>query len=227
MFLRCHLFAILFFSLPGLVQAGQLDAISSKDVTGGLKQALEQGASAAVASLGVVDGFQGDPRFRIPLPSTIAKMAPTLRVLGRGKAVDELQLAMNRAAESAVAEAKPLLLDAVSKMTVKDARGILAGGDDSVTQYFRSKTFDALTKKFLPVVSRTTNKLRLAEQYNLIASQGATFGLVRDEDAKVEGYVTRHALNALYTRIAEEERAIRHNPTGALGALARKVFGAI
>lgn len=226
MFLRRHLLVFLLV-IPCLAQAGLLDAISSKDASGGLRQALEQGASAAVASLGVTDGFQANPKFRIPLPDAIAKMEPALRMMGRGKAVEDLQLAMNRAAETAVSEAKPLLLDAVKKMTVQDAKDILSGGDDSVTQYFRGKTFDALTQKFLPVVSRATNKIKLAEQYNRIASQGAAFGLVRDEDAKVEVFVTRHALNALYTRIGEEERAIRENPADALGALARKVFGAM
>lgn len=213
--------------VPMLASAGLLDALSDKDASGGLRQALEQGAGAAVASLGVEDGFQANPRFRIPLPDAIAKMAPTLRMLGQGQAIDELQLAMNRAAETAVAEARPLLLDAVRKMTVQDAKDILTGGDDSVTRYFRSKTFDPLSQRFLPVVRRATGKLKLAEQYNRIASQGAAFGLVRDEDARVETFVTRHALNALYVRIGEEERAIRENPAQALGTLARKVFGAM
>ncbi len=224
MFARRCLLALL-LCLPCIAQADFLDAISNKDASGGLKQALEQGASAAVATLGIEDGFQGNPKFRIPLPDAIEKMTPALRMMGRGKAVDELHLAMNRAAEAAVAEAKPLLLDAVKKMSVQDAKDIITGGDDSVTQYFRGKTLEALTQKFLPVVTRATSKLKLAEQYNRIASQGATFGLVKDEDAKVEDFVTRHALNALYQRIADEERAIRANPAEAVGTLARKIFG--
>lgn len=226
MSLRRYVFIFL-LCLPGLASAGVLDAISSRDASGGLREALEQGASAAVAGLGVEDGFQANPKFRIPLPEAIVKMEPALRMMGRGKAVDELHLAMNRAAEAAVSEAKPLLLDAVRQMSVQDAKNVLTGGEDSVTQYFRDKTFAALTQKFLPVVSHVTTRLKLAEQYNRIASQGAAFGVVRDEDARVETFVTRHALNALYARIGEEERAIRQNPAQAIGGLARKVFGAM
>lgn len=222
---RCLL--VFLCCLPGLACAGLLDAISGKDASGGLKQALEQGAGQAVATLGVADGFQGNPRFRIPLPKALEQLEPALRMMGKGQAIDELKLAMNRAAESAVSEAKPLLVGAVRQMTIQDAKNILTGGDDSVTQYFRSKTEPALTQKFLPVVTRATQRVKLAEQYNRLAKQGEAFGLVKEEDAKVENFVTRHALNALYTRIAEEERAIRENPAQAIGNLARKVFGAM
>ncbi|MDQ8023711.1 MAG: DUF4197 domain-containing protein [Moraxellaceae bacterium] len=212
---------------PLYAHAGLLDAISSKDATAGLKQALEQGATQAVATLGVTDGFQGNPRFRIPLPDSIRQIEPALRLMGQGPALDELQQAMNRAAEMAVAEAKPLLVGAVKQMSVQDARSILGGGDDSVTQYFRSKTLTPLTQKFQPVVKRATGRVKLAEQYNQLAGQGAALGLVKAEDANVESFVTRRALDALYLRIAEEERAIRQNPAEAVGSIARKVFGAI
>lgn len=212
---------------PLYAHAGLLDAISSKDATAGLKQALEQGATQAVATLGVMDGFQGNPRFRIPLPDSIRQIEPALRLMGQGPALDELQQAMNRAAEMAVAEAKPLLVGAVKQMSVQDARSILGGGDDSVTQYFRSKTLTPLTQKFQPVVKRATGRVKLAEQYNQLAGQGAALGLVKAEDANVESFVTRRALDALYLRIAEEERAIRQNPAEAVGSIARKVFGAL
>lgn len=224
---RRHLLACCLFCLPLLAHAGLLDAISSQDASKGLRQALEQGAGAAVANLGVAGGFQDNPDYRIPLPDTIKKLEPALRMMGQGKAMDELHQAMNRAAEVAVAEAKPLLINAVRQMTVQDAKNILTGGDDSVTQYFRSKTIEPLTQKFLPIVSSATQKVKLAERYNRIASQGAALGLVRSEDARIEDFVTRHALDALYTRIGEEERQIRANPAEAIGSIARKVFGAM
>ncbi|MEC5398251.1 DUF4197 domain-containing protein [Uliginosibacterium sp. H1] len=226
---RRFVFALGLFPLLAsrAARAGLLDAISSKDAAAGLKQALEQGATQAVATLGVVDGFQGNPRFRIPLPDAIRQIEPALRLMGQGPALDELQQAMNRAAEMAVAEARPLLVGAVKQMSVQDARSILGGGDDSVTQYFRSKTLTPLTQKFQPVVSKATAKLQLADQYNQLASQAAAFGLIKNEDANVERFVTRRALDALYLRIAEEERAIRQNPAEAVGSIARKVFGAL
>lgn len=214
-------------TLPVVAHAGLFDALSNTDASTGLKQALEQGATQAVATLGTPDGFMRNERFHISLPKGFKKAEPLLRAMGQGQALDDLDVAMNRAAESAVAEAKPLLVNAVEQMSVQDAKNILGGGDDSVTQYFRSKTVDALTQKFLPVVTKATARLQLAEQYNQLASQGAALGLVKAEDANVERYVTRKALDALYLRIGEEEKAIRQNPAEAMGKIARKVFGAI
>ncbi len=213
--------------LPAALGAGLLDALSNKDASAGLKQALEQGAGQAVAALGVTNGFLDNERFRIPLPDALQKAAPLLRGMGQGQALDDLEVAMNHAAEMAVAEAKPLLVNAVRQMTVQDAKGIVSGGDDSVTQYFRGKTYAPLTQKFLPIVSKATARLKLAEQYNRLAGQGAAFGLVKKEDATVESFVTRKALDALYLRIGDEEKAIREHPAEAAGSLARKVFGAL
>ncbi len=210
-----------------LAHAGLLDSLSSKDAGTALKQALEQGASQAVATLGAADGFFGNERFRLPLPDVLQKAAPVLRTLGQGQALDELQLTINRAAETAVSEAKPLLLAAVKSMSVQDAKGILSGGEDSVTQFFRGKTQAALTQKFLPVVSKATSRLQLADQYNKLAGQAATFGLLKAEDAQLESFVTRKALDALYLRIGDEEKAIRQNPAQAIGSMAKKVFGTL
>ena len=204
-----------------------LDDISNKDATGGLKEALTQGASAAVARLGKTDGFLGDPKVKIQLPDGLRQAESLMRTMGMGKQADELVTAMNRAAESAVAEAKPILVDAVKKMSVQDAKQILTGGDDSVTQYFRRTTSEQLTQKFKPVVTRATEKVQLAQKYDQYAGQGAKLGLVKEQDAKVENYVTRKALDGLFLMIAEEERAIRQNPVGAAGGLAKKVFGAL
>ena len=220
-------FIALLCSLPIVARAGLLDAFSSKDASAGLKQALEQGANQAVAMLGAKDGFFGSERFRLPLPEGLKKVESLLRTFGQGEALDELHLAINRAAESAVSEAKPLLVGAVKSMSVQDAKGILTGGEDSVTQFFRGKTFDALTQKFLPVVSKVTSGQKLAERYDRVAKQASKFGLMSAEDAKLNNFVTRKALDALYLRIGDEEKAIRENPAEAVGSIAKKVFGAL
>ncbi|MEC5385021.1 DUF4197 domain-containing protein [Uliginosibacterium sp. H3] len=207
--------------------AGLLDSLSNADASSGLKQALEQGATQAVATLGTKDGFLASDLYRIKLPKNFKTAESMLRMMGQGQMLDDLDVAMNRAAESAVAEATPLLVGAVKQMSVQDAKGILTGGDDSVTQYFRSKTSAALTQKFLPVVRQQTSRLQIAEQYNTLAKQGAAMGLVKPEEASVESYVTNKALDALYLRIGEEEKAIRQNPAAAVGSIAKKVFGAM
>ena len=225
--MRFILRAIIVFALCAPVWAIDLAGLSNADAAGGLKEALTQGAGRAVELLGRNGGFLQNPKVKIPLPGVLEQAAPLLRMAGRGKDMDQLLTTMNHAAEAAVPEAKALLMEAVKAMTVQDAKAILTGGDDSVTRYFRSKTESALTQRFLPVVTRHTEHLAVSTQYNKLAGQAAGVGLVKGEDARIEGYVTRKALDGLYLMIGEEERAIRHNPMGAAGNLAKKVFGAL
>lgn len=205
----------------------ELADLSNKDATGGLKQALVQGAEVAVGKLGVTDGFLGNPKVRIPLPPAFARAEKAMRTLGMGKQADELVLRMNRAAEAAVPEAKPLLIDAVKKMSVQDAKDILTGGDDAATQYFRKATSAQLTEKFLPIVTQATEKVALAQQYNKFAATGARFGLVKPDQVRLEQYVTQKTLDGLYLMMAAEEKAIRKDPLAAGSSLVRKVFGAL
>ena len=134
---------------------------------------------------------------------------------------------MNHAAEMAVKEASPILVDAVKKMSIKDAEGILTGGDTAATDYFRKTTSDTLTKKFLPIVQQATAKVQLAGQYNELAGQGEKLGLVKSDDANIDSYVTRKALDGLFLVIGEQEKAMRKDPLGAATGLARKVFSAL
>lgn len=217
--------AVLAFCAPAW--AGGLTALSNTEVTGGLKEALTQGASRAVEVLGRKDGFLSNPKVKISLPGVLQQAEPLLRMTGMGGELDQLVTAMNRAAEAAVPEAKELLVAAVRQMSVADAKNILTGGDDSVTNYFREKTQAQLFERFLPAVKESTDKLALAGQYNKLAGKAAGTGLIKGEDAQIEHYVTRKALDGLYLMIAEEERAIRKDPLGAAGGLAKKVFGAL
>lgn len=208
-------------------QALSLADLSNKDATGGLKEALTQGAGKAVDTLGKTDGFLGNPKVKIPLPENLRKGEDLLRQLGMGKYADELETAMNRAAEAAVPEAKTLLVNSIKQMSVQDAKGILTGGDDAATQYFRRTTSGPLAAKFKPIVQKAMAKVKLAEKYDQYAGKAAKLGLVKDEDAHLDNYVTAKALDGLYLMIAEEEKAIRQDPVGAAGNLAKKVFGAL
>jgi len=207
--------------------AQSLDQLSGRDATAGLKAALDRGAAAAVTSLGRTDGFWANPKVRIPLPEHLQRARTALRFMGKGDEVNALELAVNRAAEQAVPQAKTLLTNAVKSMSVDDAKQILRGGDDSVTQFFKAKTASDLAERFLPIVRKVTDKSGLAQQYNTLAGQGAALGLVKPEQATVERYVTQKALDGLYTMIAEEERKIRANPIAAGSDIIRKVFGAL
>lgn len=200
-------------------------APSEQESAGGLKEALNQGATSAVSLLGRKDGFQGNPKVHIPLPDSARQAEKLLRLMGKGEELDALETAMNRAAEAAVPQAKSLLISAVKQMSFADARQILTGGEDAATRYFRSKTEATLTEQFLPIVQQTTGRLKLAGQYNALAGKASAMGLLKPEDASVERYVTRKALDGLYLMIAEEEKKIRANPLAAVGKLARLVFG--
>lgn len=204
-----------------------LDELRDNEVATALRQALEIGAGNAVSRLGQENGFLGNERVRIPLPDSLAKVARGMKAVGMGKQADELVTTMNRAAEQAVPDARSLLLNTVRLLTIQDAKTILTGPDDAATQFFRSKTEEELTRRFLPIVAKSTKRLKLADLYNRFASRGVAFGLVREEDANLDGYVARKALDGLYLSIADEEKAIRANPLESSKRLVKKVFGVL
>jgi hypothetical protein len=206
---------------------GALDALTNKDASSGLRAALSQGIDTAVAQLGAPNGFLKDPKVAIPLPPALKKADKALRLVGMGRDADDLKTAMNHAAEAAVSEAKPVLKDALQKMTLADAKGILTGGDDSATQYFRRVTSTDLTARFKPIVAKETAKLKLASMYDQYAGKAAGLGLVTAQDANLNDYVTAKALDGLFSRVADEERAIRKDPLGQTSSLIKKVFGAV
>lgn len=214
-------------ALSSAAQALSFDQLTNKETVGGLKEALTQGAGKAVATLGKTDGFLGNPKVKIPLPENLKKAEGLMRSLGMGKYADELEVSMNRAAEAAVPQAKALLVDSIRKMSVDDAKGILTGGDDAATQYFRRTTSGPLGERFKPIVQKAMAKVKLAQKYDQFAGKAAKLGLIKDEDSHLDNYVTAKALDGLYLMIAEEEKAIRKDPVGAAGSLAKKVFGAL
>lgn len=200
---------------------------SQTEATQALRAALEQGARAAVTQLGQFDGFLSNEKVRIALPSALEQAAPLLKAFGRGRQLDDLHIAMNRAAEQAVPLALPLLKSAIRTMSVDDAQQILQGGDTSVTQFFAGKTREPLAVQFLPLVSRATERLSLTKRYNDLAGKAASMGLLKNDQANVQRYVTGKALDGLFLVIGEQERQIRSDPLGTGSAILKKVFGAL
>jgi len=209
-----------------LVRDALAAALSQADAAAGVRAALERGSVAAVALLGKPDGFLGSPKVRIGLPGSLDGAAKMLKMAGQQGKIDELVTAMNRAAESAVPEAQALLVDAARHISVDDALGILRGGDTAVTDYFARRTREPLGLKFLPIVTRSTQKVALAEKYDALAGRAAGMGLVKKDDANIERYVTGKTLDGLYTMIGEEEKKIRADPVATGSALLKKAFGA-
>ena len=214
------------FTLPAAATA-QAQDISEGDAVLGVRAALERGAALAVNLLGRSGGFLDNPKVRIPLPGFLNEVAKLAKLTGQQHRVDELITAMNTAAEFAVPEAKSLLTNAVKSMSVQDGRKILTGGDNSVTEFFASKTREPLSVKFLPIVTKATEKVSLADKYNALAGKAAATGLVKKDDANLQHYVTGKALDGLYLMIGEEERKIRQDPVGTGSAILSKVFGSL
>jgi hypothetical protein len=203
----------------------QAFSLGDADASAGVKAALERGAVAAVGLLGRTDGFLGNALVRIALPGYLNDGAKVMKALGQQKRVDELLTAMNRAAESAVPQAQDLLVSTVRNLSVQDAVRIVKGGDTSVTDFFAGRTRSPLSERFLPIVTQATERVSLAEKYNSVAGKATGLGLVKKEDANIQTYVTRKALDGLYLMIGEEEKKIRRDPVATGSDILRKVFG--
>lgn len=221
------IFSLLLFAAGMDAHATSISDLSNRDVVAGLKQALSKGAANAVNSLGKADGFFGNDRVKIPLPESLRKIEHTLRNIGMGQYADELELTMNRAAEAAVPEARTLLVNAVKEMSIQDAKGILAGGDTSATDYFRNKTSQKLAAKFLPIVQQATAKVGVAQKYDHLAGNAGRLGLIDESQTNLGNYITQKTLDGLFLMIADEEKAIRANPVEQGSKLLNKVFGAL
>ena len=223
--LKLTTLCLLFATAAGA--ADGLAALTPEESSDGLKTALTQAAGVAVSTLGKTDGFMGDPEVRIPLPGKLQKASKAARKVGLGKQIDALQLAMNRAAEAAVPEARELLTQSIRQMSTSDALSIIKGPENAATEYFRKSMSSKLTDKFLPIVSKATAEVKLADVYKDVAGKASALGLVDKDDASLDAYVTREALDGLFVVMAREEAAIRRNPLGQASTLLRKVFGSL
>lgn len=216
----------------GLLFAAQACALSLNELSqnqagDGMKAMLEQSARVAVQQLGQPGGFSNNPEVRIELPGNLGKAARAMKMLGKSKQVTALEDSMNSAAEAAVPQAQELLLDAVKKMTINDAKGILNGPNNSATAYLDRSSREQLRSRFLPMIQQVTQSSGLAQQYNNFAGQAASYGVIDTKDASIENYVTEQALDGLFTIIAEQEASIRQNPAQAATDIAKKVFGVL
>jgi len=145
--------------------------------------------------------------------------------VGLGAPVDELELAMNRAAETASAEARSVFWDAVSAMTIADAFAILRGGDNAATDYFRGRTEGTLRTRFEPIVGQAMQQVGVYRPYRDMVERVQQIPLVSMPDLDLERHVTDEALDGLFSVLAREEARIRDDPAARSTALLRRVFG--
>ena len=198
--------------------------LSTSEITSGLKAALEKATKTAVSSLGVKDGFLANAKVKIPLPDSVGKAETALRLIGQDDLADSFVTSMNRAAEQAVPETLDVLGNAVSKMTIDDAKGILSGGDTAATDFFRRTSDTALAEKIQPLVSTAMANVNVTQYYQNMVSAASAAG-VSTTDYDLDSYVTRKALDGLYYMMEQEEANIRKNPVARTSEILEKVFG--
>lgn len=203
-------------------------SLSADEIARGLKEALAAGVQKAVANLGKQDGFLKNPDVKIPMPPKLADIEKGLRAIGQDKYADEFILTMNRAAEAAVPEAAAIFSDAITNLTVEDARKILDGPDDAATQYFRKVGEARLTEKMLPIVSHATAQAGVTASYkNLVGKAGFASVLFGSQELDIDQYITGEAMDGVFKMIAAEEKDIRKNPVARGTDLLKKVFAGV
>lgn len=206
--------------IPGTAGTNQ------SEIAAALRQALNQGTTAAIGQLGRTDGFWSDPRVRVPLPGFISKYESTVRAIGYGSTLDQFQLTLNRAAEKAVPQVTSIFANSISQMTLSDAKQILQGPDNAATEFFRRTSTNELYARILPIVSEATAQVGVTQQYKKVASKAGPIlrlsGSTPPTD--LDDYVTQQALNGLFTKIADEEARIRKDPAARSTELLKKVF---
>jgi hypothetical protein len=200
-------------------------ALAADSNTAGVRETLSVASDRAVALAAKPGGFLDNAAIHIKLPKTVRKIGNTLRTLGMGKQVDELEVGLNRAAERASAEAKPVFVDAIKRMTLQDAVGIVRGGDTAATDYFRGATEGTLRARFRPIVSASLAKVGARRQYDSLVEEYRALPFAEPTDLDLDDYTTKKTLDGLFALLAREETKIRKDPAQQTTALLRKLFG--
>ncbi len=194
-------------------------------IAAGLKEALTVSTRKAVASTGRVDGFLKNEAIKILLPEKLRSVGRGLRMVGMGQQVDGLEVGMNRAAEQAAPAARQIFINAVTKMTIADARKILTGGDTAATEYFKSASTDELTAAFAPIVHQSMENVGVVRQYNQIMQNPMAARLAESKDFNLDKYVVGKTMDGLFYVMGQEEKKIRTDPAARTTALLREIFG--
>ncbi len=203
--------------------------ISQSEASSGLKQALEVGVNAGTSFLGKTDGFLGNNAYKILLPQEVQNAVSKIKgnpITNRlaGPYLDKLVTAMNRGAENAMVEAKPIFVNAIKSMSISDAISIVTGGDGAATKYLQRATSSQLKEKFYPVIKTSLEQVKVNEPWTKVSSAYNTV-MGKQVQTDLNDYVTSKAMTALFTQINKEEDKIRSNPVSRTTDLLKKVFG--
>ena len=208
-----------------LKQAGATGTPTTLEIASGIKQGLEIGTSNGADKLSAKDGFLGNMAVKILFPPEAQKVENALRGIGLGSVADNVITSLNRAAEDAAQEAKPIFIAAVRQMTITDATNILMGKQDAATEYFKRVTTAQLMSKFSPIIGNSLNKVGATKYWTEAANSYNKIPLVKPVTADLNAYVTQKAIDGMFKQVAQEELQIRENINARSTTLLKKVFG--
>jgi hypothetical protein len=200
-------------------------SLTNDKITAGLKEALKVSTTKAIAITGKPDGFLKNEAIKILLPDKLRTASKGLRLIGMGPQLDELEVGMNRAAEEATPQAKQIFLNALTRMSIDDARQVLTGGDTAATEYFRASSSDDLTAAFTPIVHRSLENVGVVRQYDQLMQNSLASTLLRNQNFDLDRYVVGKTLDGLFYVLGQEEQQIRQNPAAQTTELLKQVFG--
>jgi hypothetical protein len=213
-----------------ILEAGQGSspkALTNAEVVNGLKEALNIGTQNAVNMLSKENGFFKDPILKIPFPQEAQFVADKLRQVGLGDMVDNFELKMNRGAEAAVKKAVPIFTSAITSMSIQDAMGILKGNDNAATNYFKDKTSTALFNAFSPQVQGVLDQMEITKYWTDLTAAYNKLPFSQKVETDLTKYVTNKAMDGLFVKIENEEKAIRENPAARVTDILKRVFGSL
>lgn len=199
--------------------------LTTTEVSNGLKEALVNGVSKGTDLISKLDGYYKNPEIKIPFPQDVKMVETKLRALGMGKEVDKFVVALNRGAEEAAKEAKPIFVAAIKQMTIDDAFAILKGQPDAATQYLKKTTTAQLKEKFKPIVQASLDKVQATKYYGDLVNNYNRIPFITKVNPNLNEYATDMAIQGLFTMIAKEEKSIRQDPAARTTDLLKKVFG--
>ena len=206
--------------------SGAAGALSTGDIAGGLKEALRVGSGRVVSQVGKTDGYNKDPAIHLPLPGSLKSVQSALKGAGMSGMLDDLELKLNRAAESAAPKARELFASAIADMSIDDARKIYDGPKDAATRYFQSKMSKPLAVEMTPVVNQSLAEVGAIQSYDAVMGQYKRMPFVPDAKADLTTYVVQKGMDGVFLYLGKEEAAIRDNPAKRSTELLQKVFGA-
>ena len=199
--------------------------ISNEDAVAGIREALIQGTTKSVDLVSVVDGYFGNPDIKIPFPPEAKTVEEKLRLVGLGSEVDKVILSINRAAEDAASEVKPIFISAIKSMSISDALGIVGGDDHAATSYLQKKTTKDITIKIKPLIENSLENVSATKYWDDIIHSYNSIPFVKKMNPDLSEYVTEMAIEGMFVMIAREEEKIRKDPLARTTEILELVFG--